>query len=195
MAPEYALWGYLTFKADVYSFGIVTLEILAGKNNVKRRSNENYFCLLDWALVLQRKGNLMELIDSRLGSNFDKDQALRMVKVALLCTNTSPVLRPSMSAVVSMLEGHDDILEYDPNLDEYNFQAMKDHYDEMAIRSVNALKEIAEEMGKKDWDFRLNPCDNNSNWTTPDREDMPLYTNTLTCNCSFPAGICHVQSM
>nr|GMD87765.1 putative LRR receptor-like serine/threonine-protein kinase [Ipomoea batatas] len=188
MAPEYALWGYLTFKADVYSFGIVTLEILAGKNNVKRRSNENYFCLLDWALVLQRKGNLMELIDSRLGSNFDKDQALRMVKVALLCTNTSPVLRPSMSAVVSMLEGHDDILEYDPNLDEYNFQAMKDHYDEMAIRSVNALKEIAEEMGKKDWDFRLNPCDNNSNWKTPDMEDMTLYTNTLTCNCSFPAA-------
>nr|GMD93196.1 probable leucine-rich repeat receptor-like serine/threonine-protein kinase At3g14840 [Ipomoea batatas] len=59
----------------------------------------------------------------------------------------------------------------------------------------NALKEIAEEMGKKDWDFSLNPCDNNSNWTTPDMEDMTLYTNTLTCNCSFPAGICHVQSM
>nr|GMD01714.1 probable leucine-rich repeat receptor-like serine/threonine-protein kinase At3g14840 [Ipomoea batatas]GME07048.1 probable leucine-rich repeat receptor-like serine/threonine-protein kinase At3g14840 [Ipomoea batatas] len=142
MAPEYALWGYLTFKADVYSFGIVTLEILAGKNNVKRHSNENYFCLLDWALVLQRKGNLMELIDSRLGSNFDKDQALRMVKVALLCTNTSPVLRPSMSAVVSMLEGHDDILEYDPNLDEYNFQAMKDHYDEMAIRSGDSPNKV-----------------------------------------------------
>ncbi|XP_031120627.1 probable leucine-rich repeat receptor-like serine/threonine-protein kinase At3g14840 isoform X2 [Ipomoea triloba] len=142
MAPEYALWGYLTFKADVYSFGIVTLEILAGKNNVKRHSNENYFCLLDWALVLQRKGNLMELIDSRLGSNFDKDQALRMVKVALLCTNTSHVLRPSMSAVVSMLEGRDDILEYDPNLDEFNFQAMKDHYDEMAIRSSDSPNKV-----------------------------------------------------
>ncbi|XP_019198532.1 PREDICTED: probable leucine-rich repeat receptor-like serine/threonine-protein kinase At3g14840 [Ipomoea nil] len=135
MAPEYALWGYLTFKADVYSFGIVALEILAGKNNVKHHSDENYFCLLDWALVLQRKGNLMEFIDPRLGSNFDKDEALRMIKVALLCTNTSPVLRPSMSAVVSMLEGHDDILEYDPNLDEFNSQAMNDHYDEMAVGS------------------------------------------------------------
>nr|GMD58365.1 probable leucine-rich repeat receptor-like serine/threonine-protein kinase At3g14840 [Ipomoea batatas] len=60
---------------------------------------------------------------------------------------------------------------------------------------LNALKEIGDQLGKKDWDFRLNPCDNNSNWMTPDREDMPLYTNALSCNCSFPDGICHVQSM
>jgi serine/threonine protein kinase len=41
MAPEYALWGYLTYKADVYSFGIVALEIVAGKNNMKFRPNED----------------------------------------------------------------------------------------------------------------------------------------------------------
>ena len=35
MAPEYALWGYLTYKADVYGFGIVALEIVAVKNNMK----------------------------------------------------------------------------------------------------------------------------------------------------------------
>lgn len=48
MAPEYALWGYLTFKADVYSFGIVALEIVAGKNNMLYRPSEDYVCLLDW---------------------------------------------------------------------------------------------------------------------------------------------------
>lgn len=48
MAPEYALWGYLTYKADVYSFGVVALELVAGKNNMKYRPNEDYFCLLDW---------------------------------------------------------------------------------------------------------------------------------------------------
>ncbi|KAK1378359.1 hypothetical protein POM88_025103 [Heracleum sosnowskyi] len=42
MAPEYALWGYLTDKADVYSFGIVALEIVAGKNNMKHRPNQNF---------------------------------------------------------------------------------------------------------------------------------------------------------
>ena len=48
MAPEYALWGYLTYKADVYSFGIVALEIVARKNNMKYRPNENFVSLLDW---------------------------------------------------------------------------------------------------------------------------------------------------
>ncbi|XP_031120708.1 probable leucine-rich repeat receptor-like serine/threonine-protein kinase At3g14840 isoform X2 [Ipomoea triloba] len=130
-APEYALWGYLTFKADVYSFGVVALEIVAGKNNMKYRHDEECVCLLDWALVLQEKGTLMELIDPRLHSDYDKEEALRMIKVALLCTNTSPVLRPSMSAVVNMLEGHDDILKCNSNLHESNFQEIKDHYDEM----------------------------------------------------------------
>nr|GMD22521.1 probable leucine-rich repeat receptor-like serine/threonine-protein kinase At3g14840 [Ipomoea batatas] len=130
-APEYALWGYLTFKADVYSFGVVALEIVAGKNNMKYRHDEECVCLLDWALVLQEKGNLMELIDPRLHSDYDKEEALRMIKVALLCTNPSPVLRPSMSAVVNMLEGHDDILKCNSNLHESNFQEIRDHYDEM----------------------------------------------------------------
>ncbi|KAM2148994.1 hypothetical protein ACFX1Q_005530 [Malus domestica] len=105
MAPEYALWGYLSDKADVYSFGVVTLELVSGKNNIKYRPNENFVCLLDWALVLQQNGNLMELVDRKLGSGFNKEEAMRMIKVALLCANPSPALRPSMSAVVSMLEG------------------------------------------------------------------------------------------
>jgi serine/threonine protein kinase len=52
MAPEYALWGYLTYKADVYSFGVVALEIVAGKSNMKYRPNENYVCLLDWVRLI-----------------------------------------------------------------------------------------------------------------------------------------------
>ncbi|XP_031120722.1 probable leucine-rich repeat receptor-like serine/threonine-protein kinase At3g14840 [Ipomoea triloba] len=123
-APEYALWGYLTFKADVYSFGVVALEIVAGKNNMKFRLDENCVCLLDWALVLQEKGNLMELIDPRLGSDFDKEQALKLLEVALLCTNPSPILRPSMSTVVNMLEGNGDILEDNSDIGEFNFQEM-----------------------------------------------------------------------
>ncbi|KAB1221472.1 hypothetical protein CJ030_MR2G028847 [Morella rubra] len=134
MAPEYALWGYLTYKADVYSFGVVALEIVAGKNNMKYRPNENYVCLLDWALVLQRKNNLMELVDPTLGSEFIKDEAIRMIKVALLCTNPSPALRPTMSAVVSMLEGQTLVNEdfMDPSIygDEYNFKALREQFDQ-----------------------------------------------------------------
>ena len=48
MAPEYALWGHLTYKADVYSFGVVALEIVAGDRNMKPRSADDFVCLLDW---------------------------------------------------------------------------------------------------------------------------------------------------
>ncbi|KAK9706854.1 hypothetical protein RND81_07G156500 [Saponaria officinalis] len=107
MAPEYALWGYLTYKADVYSFGVLTLEIVAGRSNTKFRPEENYFCLLDWAFALQQqKGNLMDLVDPKMGNDYSEDEVLRTIKVALLCTNPSPTVRPTMSEVRSMLEGN-----------------------------------------------------------------------------------------
>ncbi|KAE8708859.1 putative LRR receptor-like serine/threonine-protein kinase [Hibiscus syriacus] len=130
MAPEYALWGYLTYKADVYSFGIVTLEIIAGKNNSKHRSKEGYVCLQDLALVLQQTGKLIELVDSRLGTEFNEEDAIRMIKVALLCSNSSPTLRPIMSEVVNMLEGRTLVPEVtmDPSIfrDEERFGVLRE---------------------------------------------------------------------
>ncbi|XP_041023699.1 probable LRR receptor-like serine/threonine-protein kinase At1g07650 isoform X1 [Juglans microcarpa x Juglans regia] len=144
MAPEYALWGYLTYKADVYSFGIVALELVAGKNNMKFRPTDDFVCLLDWALVLQQKGNLLELVDPRLGSNFSKEEAARMVKVALLCTNPSPALRPTMSAVVSMLEGRTAVHELimDPSIygDKSRFKALRDQFDQILGRSSSDVQ-------------------------------------------------------
>ncbi|KAM7492504.1 hypothetical protein LguiA_035425 [Lonicera macranthoides] len=105
MAPEYAMRGYLTDKADVYSFGIVALEIVSGKSNTSCRPKEDLFYLLDWALELKEKGNLMELVDPRLGSEFNKEEVMGMINIALLCSNVSPAVRPAMSSVVSMLEG------------------------------------------------------------------------------------------
>nr|GMD09182.1 probable LRR receptor-like serine/threonine-protein kinase At1g07650 isoform X1 [Ipomoea batatas] len=139
MAPEYALWGYLTYKVDVYSFGVMALEIAAGKNNMKFRPDESYVCLLDWALVVQKKGSLLELVDSQLGSDFNKEEAIRMIKVALICTNPSPALRPTMSAVVRMLEGEADVndLSSDATMygDDLHFQSLREKYDEMQSRS------------------------------------------------------------
>ncbi|XP_061968479.1 probable LRR receptor-like serine/threonine-protein kinase At1g53430 [Populus nigra] len=105
MAPEYAMRGYLTDKADVYSFGVVVLEIVSGKSNTNYRPKEEFVYLLDWAYVLQEQGNLLELVDPSLGSDYSKIEALRMLNLALLCTNPSPTLRPSMSSAVKMLEG------------------------------------------------------------------------------------------
>ncbi|KHG25891.1 hypothetical protein F383_04348 [Gossypium arboreum] len=105
MAPEYAMRGYLTDKADVYSFGVVLLEIVSGKSNTNYKPKEEFVFLLDWAYVQQEQGNLLELVDPCLCSKYSKEEALRMLNLALLCTNPSPTLRPLMSSVVSMIEG------------------------------------------------------------------------------------------
>ncbi|KAI5441407.1 hypothetical protein KIW84_010758 [Lathyrus oleraceus] len=106
MAPEYAMRGYLTDKADVYSFGVVALKIVSGMSNTNYRPKEEFVYLLDWAYVLQEQGNLLELVDPSLGSNYSAEEAMRMLQLALLCTNSSPTLRAPMSSVMSMLEGN-----------------------------------------------------------------------------------------
>ncbi|KAH9797487.1 putative LRR receptor-like serine/threonine-protein kinase RFK1 [Citrus sinensis] len=135
MAPEYALWGYLTYKADVYSFGVVALEIVSGKYNMSYVPDSNCICPLDWAFHLHRSGTLMELVDPRLGSEFNKVEAERMIKIALLCTNASPSLRPTMSEVVSMLEGSSNIPDVIPEAsglsEDLRFKTLRDHPREM----------------------------------------------------------------
>ncbi|CAH9076530.1 unnamed protein product [Cuscuta epithymum] len=142
MAPEYALWGYLTYKVDVYSFGVVLLEIVSGKNNNTFMPSHNCICLLDWACHLQLSGNLEELIDPRLGECINKDEAEIIVKVALTCTSATPSLRPAMSEVVGMLEGKfavpHEIPEAATYADDLRFKAMKDYHKEKLIHNSNA---------------------------------------------------------
>ncbi|KAH7839404.1 hypothetical protein Vadar_003718 [Vaccinium darrowii] len=134
MAPEYALWGHLTYKADVYSFGVVALEIISGKNNNNYMPSNSYTCLLDWACHLQQGKNFTDLVDPKLGSDFNKEEVERMVKVALLCTNASPSLRPTMSEGVSMLEGRITIPSVIPepnsDIEDLRFKAMRDFHEE-----------------------------------------------------------------
>ncbi|KAK4804839.1 hypothetical protein SAY86_004656 [Trapa natans] len=102
LAPEYAMRGHLTEKADVFAFGVVVLEILSGRPNSDQSLGKGEVYLLEWAWNLYELNQEMELVDSSL-SDFNREEAKRMVGIALLCTQTSPMLRPSMSRVVSML--------------------------------------------------------------------------------------------
>ncbi|GMP66048.1 hypothetical protein CsSME_00026573 [Camellia sinensis var. sinensis] len=113
MAPEYAMWGYLTDKVDVYSFGVVALEIVFGRSATgSYRRKEDSINLLELALDLKEKGNLMELVDPRLESDFNKEQVMVMLNVALLCTSATAAIRPTMSSVVSMLEGKAEVQSF-----------------------------------------------------------------------------------
>uniref|UniRef100_M4CBI6 non-specific serine/threonine protein kinase n=1 Tax=Brassica campestris TaxID=3711 RepID=M4CBI6_BRACM len=137
MAPEYAMRGHLTDKADVYSFGVVALEIVHGRSNTSAQSKAETFYLLDWVHVLREQNKLMEVVDPRLGTDYNREEAKTMIHIGILCTSQVPSDRPSMSTVVSMLEGHstvdvEKLLEASFNRgnekDEESVRAMKKHY-------------------------------------------------------------------
>ncbi|XP_057949755.1 probable LRR receptor-like serine/threonine-protein kinase At1g56130 isoform X2 [Malania oleifera] len=104
LAPEYAMRGHLTEKADVFGFGVVALEILAGRTNFDNNLDIERKYLLEWAWNLYENNRSLELVDPKL-MVFDEREAARMMRVALLCIQASPLLRPRMSRVVAMLAG------------------------------------------------------------------------------------------
>ncbi|XP_051125516.1 probable LRR receptor-like serine/threonine-protein kinase RFK1 isoform X2 [Andrographis paniculata] len=147
MAPEYALWGYLTDKADVYSYGVVILEIVSGKSNNNYMPSRNFVCLLDWASHLQESKDIDELIDNRMGDGVDRKEAERTVRVALLCTNVTPSIRPTMSEVVGMLEGTMAIPEKVPegsaSTKDVRFKAMRDFHGERQKQNSTTIPTYA----------------------------------------------------
>ncbi|KAH7854350.1 hypothetical protein Vadar_012851 [Vaccinium darrowii] len=104
LAPEYAMRGRLTEKADVFGFGVVALEIVSGWPNSDSSLEEEKIYLLEWAWRLHENDNEVGLVDANL-LEFDEEEVKRVIGVALLCTQTSPQLRPSMSRAVAMLSG------------------------------------------------------------------------------------------
>ncbi|XP_059441108.1 probable LRR receptor-like serine/threonine-protein kinase At1g56140 isoform X2 [Corylus avellana] len=104
LAPEYAMRGHLTEKADVFAFGVVALEIVSGRPNSDSSLEEEKVYLLEWAWHLHENNCEVDLMDSTL-SKFNEEEVKRMIGVSLLCTQASPTLRPSMSRVVTMLSG------------------------------------------------------------------------------------------
>ncbi|RXH98796.1 hypothetical protein DVH24_011121 [Malus domestica] len=108
LAPEYAMRGHLTEKADVFGFGVVALEILSGRPNSDNNLDPKKIYLLEWAWTLHENDQILGLVDPRL-TEFDETEATTLIRAALLCTQASPMTRPSMSRVVAMLSGDIDI--------------------------------------------------------------------------------------
>nr|XP_015638564.1 probable LRR receptor-like serine/threonine-protein kinase At1g56130 isoform X2 [Oryza sativa Japonica Group] len=108
LAPEYAMRGHLSEKADIFAFGVVMLETVAGRPNTDNSLEESKICLLEWAWGLYEKDQALGIVDPSL-KEFGKDEAFRAICVALVCTQGSPHQRPPMSKVVAMLTGDVDV--------------------------------------------------------------------------------------
>ncbi|KAK6129339.1 hypothetical protein DH2020_036912 [Rehmannia glutinosa] len=100
MAPEYLVKGQLTEKADVYSYGVLVLEIVCGrKNNAFVDSGS----LLQTVWKLFKTDRLTEAVDPCLKGDFPAMEASKVLRIGLLCAQASTAQRPSMEEVVQML--------------------------------------------------------------------------------------------
>ncbi|XP_062090463.1 cold-responsive protein kinase 1 [Humulus lupulus] len=111
LAPEYAIRGQLTRKADIYSFGVLLVEIVSGRCNTNTRlpAEEQYLLERTWHFYERKE--LIGLVDTAMNGDFDAEEACRFLKIGLLCTQDAPKLRPSMSTVVKMLTGEIEVYD------------------------------------------------------------------------------------
>ncbi|CAL4927101.1 unnamed protein product [Urochloa decumbens] len=108
MAPKYFLEGTFSVKSDVFSFGVLLLEVISGKRNNGNDQYGGFSDLLEYAWQLWREGKIFELIDPMLGVCGQVMVSIeRCVKVALLCVQDSATDRPTIADVTAMLVGRD----------------------------------------------------------------------------------------
>ncbi|KAL2253246.1 UNVERIFIED_CONTAM: G-type lectin S-receptor-like serine/threonine-protein kinase SD1-13 [Sesamum indicum] len=103
MAPEYAMGGVFSEKSDVFSFGVLVLEIISGRKNTSFYNDEFSLGLLGYAWKLWNEDNSGDLIDQRISTPTFAAGITRCMWIGLLCVQESPQQRPTISTVLSML--------------------------------------------------------------------------------------------
>ncbi|XP_042067364.1 receptor-like serine/threonine-protein kinase SD1-6 [Salvia splendens] len=104
MAPEYLMDGKYSEKSDIFSLGVVLLEIISGKKSRGYGPSDHYLNLLSHAWLLWKENKILELMDESLDDTFVECEVLRCMQVGLLCVQTFAHDRPIMSSVIPMLE-------------------------------------------------------------------------------------------
>ncbi|CBI24473.3 unnamed protein product, partial [Vitis vinifera] len=105
LAPEYAMWGKVSESCDVYSFGILLLEIISAKKPIEKLPGGVKRDIVQWATPYVQKGAYHHIADPRLKGKFDRSQLKLAITVAMKCTDNNPDNRPSMMEVVGWLKG------------------------------------------------------------------------------------------
>ena len=107
LAPEYAMWGKVSESCDVYSFGILLLELVTGRKPIERLPGGVRRTITEWAEPLIANGKFKDLVDPKLGGIFDEIQLKRTIHVASLCVQSEPASRPKMKEVAELLKGYE----------------------------------------------------------------------------------------
>ncbi|KAH6759553.1 hypothetical protein C2S52_022928 [Perilla frutescens var. hirtella] len=121
MAPEYPVTGKASKETDIYSFGIVLLEISCGRRPIDYKFPKKQAILMEWVWNLYGAGKLLDAADVKVDSTeFDASKIERLMVVGLWCAHTDSSLRPSMRQVVQVLNSEGPL----PNLPSLNLKAV-----------------------------------------------------------------------
>ncbi|KAL6656381.1 hypothetical protein ACP70R_007207 [Stipagrostis hirtigluma subsp. patula] len=103
LAPEYAMWGKVSESCDVYSFGVLLLELVSARRPLEKLPGGVKREIVQWAAPLVERRKWERLADPRLAGRFDAQQLRSLVETAMLCTQSNAEGRPAMAEVVEML--------------------------------------------------------------------------------------------
>ncbi|KAL2653857.1 hypothetical protein R1flu_021985 [Riccia fluitans] len=106
IAPEAPFQGKFTVKTDVYAFGAVALEIACGRLAFDTTLPRERMTLVDWVWSRLSQGELLTVVDSRLGGAYDESEITLILLLGLICSHPDPNSRPSMRQVIEILSGN-----------------------------------------------------------------------------------------
>ncbi|KAL7188156.1 hypothetical protein ACSBR1_038091 [Camellia fascicularis] len=142
MSPEYAIDGLFSMKSDVFSFGVIILEIMSGKRNRMFHHSDHDFNLLGHAWNLWTEGRASELLDPMMEGSYPMSKVLRCIQIGLLCVQKCREDRPMMPSVFLMLVSDSAILPQPKQPGFYIERSSIETYDQSLLKSTPSINEM-----------------------------------------------------
>ncbi|CAH2066501.1 unnamed protein product, partial [Thlaspi arvense] len=104
ISPELSRTGKASKRSDVFALRVVMLEITCGRKPILSQASQSKMILTEWVLECWEKGDIMQVLDHKIGQEYIEEQVELVLKLGLLCSHSVAAMRPSMSSVIQFLD-------------------------------------------------------------------------------------------